>query len=371
MRKPKRKAICIALGAIVLGLIAIVAIRVIADWSFVFISFPTIGHSDTFYPANNWRPDSSQDSLICVDGQLFFLKVSEKTVKVYRFQNNQSEKVFQTSNFSSYIGSSNEYLYYINREEKDWGNYTLLCCNILNGEEYRVYYGKIDFCHPYFSTDGSLYIPLEGSTPTNYIHVSGAELLSDHSPGETFALGEKEYSMIPEKALGDDWKLLCTDQNGAANLVSFPKEDPIRAVIPYHNGLLVYTTGYGNFSFYWIDEYAAVTELFSAPCMYCTCAFNMCGTDVYFSFKRYETYGNIGMLRYENDDLEGTWKISLTDFSVKKLNDNIFYRMYHFDDTGFYCVDDDWNWNLFKMDFEGEVVPIRVRRKIASQLGKL
>lgn len=163
MRKSKRKAICIAMAAIVLGLFAIAAIRVIVDWSFVFISFPTIGHSDTFYPANNWRPDSSQDSLICVDGQLFFLKFSENTVKVYRFQNNQSEKVFQTSNFSSYIGSSNEYLYYFDWEEKDWGNYTLLCCNILNGEEYRIYYGKIDFRHPYFSTDGSLYIPLEGA----------------------------------------------------------------------------------------------------------------------------------------------------------------------------------------------------------------
>lgn len=362
------KAIWMLLGAVFLGLIATVTIRDIVDRSFVFISFPAIEHSDTLHLANNWKDDSSGERLICVDGQLFFLKFSDTTMKVYRFQNKRTEKVFETSQvsrLSNYIGSSNEYLYYTKHEDREWKNYTLMCCNILSGEEYSIYYGSIA---PYdqdaqFSSDGSLYVPLEGSTPVKYIHVFGHELLSDNSPGETFALGDREYAIVP----GHYLTLSSTAEDGSTSLVSLPKKDPIQAIIPNQNGLLVYAKGSGNFSLYWIDEFATVVELFSAPCLDSKCVFNTCGTDVYLSFKRYETWGNLGMLRFENDDMEGTWKISLTDFSVKKINDNIFRRMYNFDDTGFYCVDDDWN--LFKMDFDGELVPIRVRRKFASQLG--
>lgn len=367
MRKPYIKGLYILLGVVFIALISATTVRMLVDSSFAFMSVPTIEHSDAIHLANNQQGGGFNHELICVDEQLYSLHFSDRELKVYQYENGKTKKVFQTSNFHFYIGSSNEYLYYIDQADRASGNYPLRCCNIISKEEYFIYSGKLDYQreNTYFSSDGSLYVPLSGNTPAKYIHVSGAELLSDNAPGETFVLGGKEYSAVP----GNYLKLGCTDQNGKTSLLSFPKGEALQSIIPCQNGILVHVKSINKFiALYWIEDSGLVSELFSIPCLDSVCALNLAGTDAYLSFKRFEKWGNLGMLRYENDDLEGTWKISLTDFTYQKINDLIFDGLYNFDDTGFYCTDE--NHNIYKMDFEGNVTPIYIKRRLLASLNE-
>ena len=367
MKKPYMKGLCILLGIVFIVLISAITMRMLADRSFVFVSVPTIEHSDTVHLANNQQKGGLSHELICVDEQLYSLFFSDRKLKVYQHENGKTKKVFQTSNFHFYIGSSNEYLYYIGQADRASGNYPLRCCNIISKEEYFIYSGKLDYQYEntYFSSDGSLYVPLSRNTPAKYIHVLGAELLSDNAPGETFALGGREYSAVP----GNYLKLSCNDRHGKTSLLLFPKGEALRSIIPCQDGILVHVKSTNGFiALYWIEKSGLVSELFSVPCMNSVCALNLAGTDVYLSFMRFEKWGNLGMLRYENDNLEGTWKISLTDFTYQKINDQIFDGLYNFDDTGFYCTDE--KHNIYKMDFEGNVTPIYIKRRLLASLSE-
>ena len=76
---------------------------------------------------------------------------------------------------------------------------------------------------------------------------------------------------------------------------------------------------------------------------------------IYLSFKRYEKFGkgNILLQRYENDQIEGTYRISLDDLSVEKISDRIFSGMFHFDQTTIWACDE--LKNIYQLDLDGNI----------------
>lgn len=82
---------------------------------------------------------------------------------------------------------------------------------------------------------------------------------------------------------------------------------------------------------------------------------------LYYYVERYEKYGILGMTRFENDEIEGTFIINLKDLSVEKVSDKIYNGLYIFDDTGIYACDD--KCNIVKLDFDGKMVGTLLRAR--------
>ena len=91
--------------------------------------------------------------------------------------------------------------------------------------------------------------------------------------------------------------------------------------------------------------------------MTCDTAVDVVGDDVYLSLKRYEGYSESGKLlrRYENDTLEGTWRISLTDFSAVKISDTIYNGLYCFGDVLLAC---DESCSVYRLQPDGSTQPL-------------
>ena len=76
---------------------------------------------------------------------------------------------------------------------------------------------------------------------------------------------------------------------------------------------------------------------------------NVYGDNAYFSLLRSD--GDI--CTYETDLLRGTYKINLTDFSMKKISDTYYSQLYVFDDASIFAVE---RWNVYQLDTDGNVV---------------
>lgn len=129
----------------------------------------------------------------------------------------------------------------------------------------------------------------------------------------------------------------------------------IRCLLPAGDGLLVHNIDGG--SLYRIAPDHSVTPLFEFPCMTCDTAIAIVGDDVYLSLKRYEGWGESGkgLRRYENDTLEGTWRISLTDFSAVKISDTIYNGLYCFGDVLLAC---DESCSVYRLHPDGSAQPL-------------
>ena len=54
--------------------------------------------------------------------------------------------------------------------------------------------------------------------------------------------------------------------------------------------------------------------------------------------------------------MEGTYRISLKDYSVEKLNDNIYDGLYYFGDAYIYACDRDGG--IYRLNLDGSVKDI-------------
>ena len=129
-------------------------------------------------------------------------------------------------------------------------------------------------------------------------------------------------------------------------------------------GLVIHNKGYSVHDeqiLYLIQNNGAVTELLSFPCLYSQSALNVRGETLYFSIKRYAEYGEIGMKRFKNDALEGTYLINLKDLGVNKVSDKIFDGLYIFNESGIFAS--DAHCNVYKLNFDGDIIDTIMRVK--------
>ena len=258
------------------------------------------------------------------------------------------------------MGQSGKYLYYwANKQEN---NYSLYCYDLSTNTKQAIYRGDPHGKKTsYFAEDGTCYFPLEVEHPEDvpqFVHVSGTEVLEVCPLTKGYPLGGKTYEVVAGYGDAEAERILCKESDGTTTELTFEKGSCTRAIIPCVGGLLVHNYNLPTMLYY-IRNDGEMTLLFSLPCLTSHSSVQTCGSTVYLSVKRYESYGEIGMRRFENDTEEGTWRIDLKDGTKEKINDYIFCGMYNFDDTCIYCCDEDGN--IYRMELDGEVSPILVR----------
>jgi hypothetical protein len=169
-----------------------------------------------------------------------------------------------------------------------------------------------------------------------------------------YYLGEKEYVLNYEP--GYDPCLLMRERGGEWQDTGLDCGNKC-TLISTQYGLVVHCSGYskgGKQHLYLIQPTGEAVELLSFPCLYSVSAINIFEDKLYYSIQRYEKYGEIGMTRYEDDEVEGTYIINLTDLSAEKISDMIFDGLYIFDNSGIYACDE--HCSVYKLDFDGNVI---------------
>lgn len=164
-----------------------------------------------------------------------------------------------------------------------------------------------------------------------------------------YILGGKQYSVRRGYVYcqGED----ITDRFGDASF---------RAIVPYHEGLLLINDGYGNLMYY-IQEDGRIVDVFPKFTCFCSeSSINFYEHYIFVSFLRWEDWdeSGLGIKRFENDQLAGTYRIDIRDFSIKKISDKIYSGMYIFDDSGIYTCSREGD--ISKISFSGEELQLIV-----------
>lgn len=368
MKKRKIFLIVLCTLAFITGAVLMVKFLFMHPKSVTFSSCPTEITYTGFHPGNN-RQRTASVWLGCYNQQLYYFgggksstNKTEYDDSLFVFQEGNLVEVAPLSrgkNTISILGIVDNYIYYREASRGDYTKYKLYSYNLESKEESLLYCGDLRWTSSmFFANDGSVYFqlrPVRGET-TQFVHVLGQTVLGVEPLTEGYPLGESVYYVVSEYHDVQVERILKTDADGNIELEEIPFEQAYnRSVIPYEDGLLVHNERL-NSLLYRIDEDGSVTELFNVPCMASESAVNIHETDAYISVVRYEKYGEKGMLRYENDSLEGTYRISLIDGSIEKISDMCFDGLYNFDDTCFYCCDKQGN--IYKMEFDGTISPI-------------
>ncbi len=219
------------------------------------------------------------------------------------------------------------------------------------------------------SEDGMLWLRLlENGMGNDSYGIQGDYLCVQNRKAQVFNdrimpyhIGTKEYAL--EFELGEDPKLFFREKNRKWQDTGLRCGENC-SLFQTQYGLIVYNRGYANGgkqSLYLIQPSGETVELLTFRCLYSDSAINLYHDKLYYSVKRYERYGELGMTRFENDEIEGSYIINLTDLSAEKVSNMIFDGLYIFDDSGIIACDE--NCNIYKLDYKGNVIDVLLEIK--------
>ena len=206
-----------------------------------------------------------------------------------------------------------------------------------------------------FSKDGTVYIPLDDmeleknkNGEINYCVIVGDKVRENIKTEIVYKLGDKSYTIRGYNR--ND--LYCIDGEKRYSMeeeVAYGE----KTLIPCDKGILIHNDGEDNL-LYLIDETGNVQSLFEIECMISESSVNVYQNTVFLSFKRFEKHGEFGVLEYENDTIQGTYRIDLNDGSATKISDRMYRGLYIWGEDVIYAV--DFDDQIFQLDFEGNVI---------------
>jgi len=197
----------------------------------------------------------------------------------------------------------------------------------------------------HYDPDGTCYIPDKKNKGNYYILKDGN--MSESVPHtEMYSLGSNQYAI-------EDHDLVRYDTQGEREVLKEFIGLGSTCIIPCDNGLLVYVEGGSNLLYYIPEETEIVEPLFNFPGFASDSAVNVHGEWVYVSFARYKSLDGCGLTKFEDDTMEGTYRINLTDGTSEKLSDAIYTGLFIFDNTGIYACKQGC---IYKLDFDGNVI---------------
>ena len=315
--------------------------------------------SDNNTYISNYRQWNASTWAGCLNGQLYFCSgVTKPHNELCTIADGKIVSEFslgQKNDFVRIVGSIGNYLYYW-RVDYQTKQQNLFCLDISLKQEEQLFAGLKNqrMEHVYVDSSGTIsFLQNAHSTgQSTYVHINGKNVVKTGALSDVYCIGTSKYTMV-EDDLGLS-RIYVEDENGnKQELLLDPAKE--RTLIPLDDGILIHNDG-GETLLYWIDHNGLLREMFHVPCMSSESSVSICGSSVFISFLRYEGYGNFGAERYENDALEGTYRIDLDDYSVVKICDRIFDGMFNYDESGFICSGKDGN--LYQMDQNGKVTPI-------------
>ena len=348
--------IAIAVAIVVLVILVIAAITLCVGLLRVSmepykVTDNTIGIKQTNIPNANRHQNNASVVLIPVDDQLYYYVRSWPGALGRRSKFDmflcsiEQGKISRMEEIDFLFGTDGQFVYH-QRED------LLICYNIEKNEEWEIL-PLTEFHYVYHLDDDGILriIPDEDSNLCYWIKSGEIIAVTEEPPDVEYQLGEKTYRL--SKKLSSKYKLYCQDEDISDQLAT----GKYRAIVPYLNGLLLINDGYGT-PVYYINDLGEIRALFpEIPCMCATSSVNFYENYVFLSFKRWEGYAGIGMSSYENDTLEGTYRIDMVDGTTEKISDQIYNGMFIFDDSGIFCT--NRNGDIMKIDFDGNVlIPI-------------
>ena len=258
------------------------------------------------------------------------------------------------------IGQQGKYLYYWDTADDHAGLDALMCYDLAQRQELPICTGdssSLGLSLTSFAPDGTLYVPLSADTTgtvRQYLHISGAQLLSTVTDAPVgYPLGGVTYTVDAENHELEN-HVVAIGADGTAREIP-----PLRSrfssplsLLPVGEGLLVHFTEDAR-PLYHIGADHRVTLVFDAQCNTTKTALTLAGDDLYFSLKRYAGRDGLGAYRFEDDAIEGTYRISLTDFSPVKISDAIYSGLYWF--GGDHLLACDEYCNVYVLNLDGSV----------------
>ena len=295
------------------------------------------------------------------NGHLYFYKHSNNILFTDRYanclcviENNGIRKILHLNkgNHIYIVGSLPGYLYYWNNQRMT-DNGALYCFDISDEKEILLFSGKGSGKNTAYFTDNTAYIPLyndiDSGQDTQYLQIQGGQILGINLLDQSFRINGQQYRLTA----GITAEEVSIVNKGEKNDLSLGLASR-RSIVPVKNGLAIHNQGYQDL-LYLISEDNSIRELYKTECMSSRSSMTVINNSIYLSFKRYEKFGkgNILLQRYENDQIEGTYRISLDDLSVEKISDRIFSGMFHFDQTTIWACDE--LKNIYQLDLDGNI----------------
>lgn len=198
--------------------------------------------------------------------------------------------------------------------------------------------------------DGNVYIPYDRRC-SQFFSFDGIQVGDIDAKNKKWEILGDSYGFAYEN---DRQEFVCYRHDDAMKSPEEVLPYGLKTVVECDNGILIHNESQGNLLYFLERDTGKIVELFTVECMSSISAVNVYRTNVYISFCRYKNHGQLGMVGYEGDTLEGTYRIDLSDYSVEKINNNVYSGLYIFDDTGIYACDSECN--VYKLDFEGKVI---------------
>ncbi len=249
------------------------------------------------------------------------------------------QKVLKLNSGRIFYGCVDSYIYFYPSSK---GECSVACYDFSSNNIVCTYEGECNVFLPVWIEGQSIYIPLgfdDCQLTPEYVHIKGRDVVETTTQIDGESIGNMVFYSPIE-----------TESESISNFD--------RAMISTDYGTVIHQQGIGHM-LYLINKENQVVSLFDVPCLDARSAITIVDDTVYLSFLRYEKYGEIGMKRFENDTMEGTYRISLKDYSVEKLNDNIYDGLYYFGDAYIYACSRDGR--IYCLNLDGSVKDILYR----------
>lgn len=343
---------------IVVIVISLIGLYFLFSHRFVFVTADTVKITGKQQNIANYKQQEASVILAVSDQELYFYSrmypASQDQTKYSRwlsvFRDGSAERLVEFKN-EGVLTIHNGYAYYV-KGAKD-KQASLNGYHLLTGETTLLATPQwASRQNIYYTEDGMLYIPVDQKSLV-YRSVLENTLGADTLHGEEYILNGNTYQV--ENRDGKH-EIVCYDRLGSERILS--KEIPYgtKSLIPCKQGLLVHNQQQGDLLYLIREDTEEIIELFTVECMVSVSAVNIHEDQVFLSFKRYEKHGEFGMLRFEDDTLEGTYRIDLNTYSIQKITDSIYNGLYIFDDTGIYACDE--YCNIYLLDFDGNIISV-------------
>ena len=311
----------------------------------------SVAQEDKFFPANSSQ-HSSGTHLFVYNQKLYTFTdrmISRPdTGRLAVFGKNDIETVADLG-YAQYYSESNECFYFLRSEA---AQFSLHCFSLETLRSTHLMTADA-FANPHHLEDGRIVVAVydydvSDEIPAHYCMFDGESLIETSDSEPTYRLGENEYAVRQF----DNSELVCI-QNGQEQSLNDVIPSGAKSLIPCEGGLLVHNEGQDGLLYFIDEESGAVRELFYVQCMASDSAVNTYGNYAFLSFTRWEKWGDFGMLRFENDTLEGTYRIDICTGETVKISDRIYSGLYIFGDNAIYAV--DRQNQIFLLDFDGNV----------------
>lgn len=225
-------------------------------------------------------------------------------------------------------------------------SYQLNCIDVATGENTFLTETNLSIYTPIIlKDDGIVYYP-DGNYKDRFLPIYGNSCDNAIQMKQEYTIGGRTYSY---NSFGE---LKLHDSAGEDTLIATMSQqaDPLI----YNDGLLLHTKNPGVLLSY-LSPDGTMTDLFSVESEYVRSTLNFHGNQVFLSVMRVQLGPmQLGYVPYEEDDVSGTYRINMDDYSVTKISDAFYRGIYIFNSKHLYCVAN--TDHVVMTDFDGNVL---------------